>query len=80
MSSLKLDNGKMVYDITISSLTAGTGSSRNEVNSRRMEGTLAVEHNFGILSFSGPLKERKLEIESFDKDGKSIWKRTLTRK
>jgi len=77
MSELTLQNGKKAYDITISSLTAGTGSSREEVNTRRMEGTLAVEHNFGILSFSGPLKQRQLEIEVFDTEGKSIWKRSL---
>jgi len=77
MSELTLENGKKVYDITISSLTAGTGSSRNEVNTRRIEGTLAVEHNFGILSFSGPLKQRQLEIEVFDTEGESIWKREL---
>ena len=77
MSEQKLANGNMVYDLTISSLTAGTGSSRNEVNSFRVDGTLVVEHNFGILSFSGPLKERALKLEVFDTEGVKLWGRRL---
>jgi alkaline phosphatase D len=77
LSERKLPNGNMIYDVTISSLTAGTGSSRNEQNDYRVDGTLAVEHNFGILTFSGPLKERKLEVTVYDTEGKKIWDRSL---
>lgn len=77
LSERRLENGKMVYDITISSLTAGTGTSRNEQNDFRVEGTLAVEHNFGILTFSGPLKERQLNVDVYDKNGEKIWAREL---
>lgn len=77
LSERRLENGKMVYDITISSLTAGTGTSRNEQNDFRVKGTLAVEHNFGILTFSGPLKERQLNVDVYDKNGEKIWAREL---
>ncbi|MBC6996764.1 alkaline phosphatase D family protein [Neolewinella lacunae] len=79
MSQLKLANGKMVYDLTISSLTAGTGSSRDEQNNNRVAGTLQVRHNFGLLSFAGPLRERRLTVEVFATDGSLLWKRELTR-
>lgn len=79
LSERKLDNGKMIYDLTVSSLTAGTGTERSEKNDHRVEGTLAIEHNFGILTFSGSLKERALKVEIFDTEGKEIWTRTLNR-
>ncbi len=67
----------MIYDITILSLTAGTGTERSEKNDYRVAGTLAVEHNFGVLTFSGSLKLRELKIEVFDTEGKEIWTRKL---
>jgi alkaline phosphatase D len=77
LSERKLENGKMIYDLTISSLTAGTGTERSEKNDYRVEGTLAIEHNFGILTFSGPLKQRELKVEVFDTEGMEIWTRKL---
>lgn len=77
LSELTLANGKKVYDLTISSLTAGTGSERNEVNNNRVEGTLLVKHNFGLLEFSGKQKERKLLVRVCDKDGETVWVREL---
>lgn len=77
LSERKLANGKMVYDVTISSLTAGTGTSRNEKNDYRVDGTLAVQHNFGILSFSGSLKARRLVVDIYDTAGKKLWTREL---
>lgn len=79
LSERKLDNGKMIYDLTVSSLTAGTGTERSEKNDFRVEGTLAIEHNFGVLTFSGPLKERELKVEIFDTEGVEIWTRRLRR-
>jgi alkaline phosphatase D len=79
MSEMRLPNGNMVYDLTISSLTAGTGSSRDEVNRFRVDGTLVVEHNFGVLSFSGPLKKRTLRIDVYDTEGALLWGKELVR-
>lgn len=77
MSEMKLPNGNMVYDLTISSLTAGTGNGRNEVNNFRVPGTLVVEHNYGILTFSGPLNERALRLDVYDTEGALLWGRRL---
>lgn len=77
LSERKLENGKMIYDLTISSLTAGTGAERSEKNNYRVDGTLAVEHNFGVLTFSGPLRSRELKVEVFDTEGVEIWTRKL---
>ena len=77
MSEQRLPGGNMVYDITVSSLTAGTGSERSEVNSYRVDGTLVVQHNFGILSFSGPLNERSLTIDVYNTEGEKLWGRKL---
>ncbi|MGB3547136.1 MAG: alkaline phosphatase D family protein [Saprospiraceae bacterium] len=79
LSTLKMGNGKLVHDLTVSSLTAGTGTNRSEVNDLRVDGTLAVLHNFGLLTFSGPRTERLLTVQLRDKDGKEIWKRELRR-
>ena len=79
MSAQKLPGGNMVYDLTISSLTAGTGSERSEVNTHRVPGTLVVEHNFGILNFSGPLNDRRLVLTVYDTAGEELWTRELTR-
>ncbi|THH40016.1 alkaline phosphatase D family protein [Neolewinella litorea] len=79
LSSLELPNGNRIYDLTISSLTAGTGSSRDEENALRVAGTLLVEHNFGVLTFSGPLSERELAVRVYGTDGVLRWERVLER-
>jgi alkaline phosphatase D len=77
LSELTLGNGEKVYDLTISSLTAGTGSERSEINRNRVDGTLIVQHNFGVLEFEGPYQERKLTVKVYDKDGALLWERSL---
>jgi alkaline phosphatase D len=71
-------NGHMVYDLTVSPLTSGTGSSRdNEFNQFRDEGTLLLQRNFGMLTFSGPRTERELLIQIFDVKGEMLWERKI---
>ena len=79
LSSLQLPNGKWVHDVTISSLTAGTGRSRSEQNAHRVAGTLLVDRNFGILRFTGPLDARRLTVTVYLTDGERVWERELTR-
>ncbi|MEM9527135.1 MAG: alkaline phosphatase D family protein, partial [Bacteroidota bacterium] len=79
LSEMTLPNGNKIYDLTISALTSGTGNGRDEQNDFRVEGTLMVRHNFGILRFSGPLQERRLEVEVFGTQGNLLWKRELSR-
>lgn len=69
--------GIPIYDLTISPLTAGPSKTVDEVNVYRVEGTLVTQRNFGLLSFSGPRKERKLLIQVFDSDGKELWRREI---
>lgn len=71
-------SGNAVYDLTVSPLTSGSGSNRdNEHNAARDEGTLVVQRNFGLMTLSGPRRERELLIQVFDVDGQELWQRTI---
>ncbi|MFK7932268.1 MAG: alkaline phosphatase [Saprospiraceae bacterium] len=72
-------NGHTVYDLTCSPLTAGSGSVREEVNRNRVEGTLVVDRNYGLLSFSGNYEDRKMKIQIFDTAGKELWSQEIQR-
>ncbi len=63
-----------LYDYTSSSLTAGLSSWNDEVNKNVVPGTLVNNaHNFGILKFSGPRRDRTLIMECWDHTGKLRW-------
>lgn len=79
LSKIVNNRGNTVYDLTVSPLTSGSGSNRDEVNKNRVEGTLQVQRNFGLIEVSGTRKERTLDIEVFDTDGKSLWTYTIKR-
>jgi alkaline phosphatase D len=76
LSKLVNAAGNTVYDITVSPLTSGVHTTE-EVNTLRVAGTLITERNFGILEFSGPLKERSLTIKIFSTEGKELWTKTI---
>jgi alkaline phosphatase D len=42
-----------------------------------MPNTLVTDRNFGILSFSGPAKDRQMKIGIHAVDGKLIWEKTI---
>lgn len=65
--------GNVVYDLTVSPLTAGATKRVDDVNANRVPNTLVTQHNFGILNFSGPRKERLLSIQLYDADGQALW-------
>ncbi len=69
----KLDRDSLytLYDITVSSLTAGISkvSKEEKNNPNRVNNFYLEDHNYGRLSFSGEKKERKLKIEFVDKNG-----------
>lgn len=78
LSALTNSKGNVLYDLTTSSLTAGIYSgAAKEQNQYRVDGTLTTVHNFSTLHFSGPRKERVLEIKVWDKDGKELWSKTI---
>ncbi len=65
--------GNAVYDFTSSPLSSGTPREVTEVNANRVEGTLVVQRNFGMLEFSGPRTARKLTLRTYDSEGKELW-------
>lgn len=67
-----------LYDLTVSSFTAGSSKAvKEEADSPRVEGTLVERHNFGILEFSGKRTDRVMKINILDKDGKEIWTKQI---
>lgn len=81
LSKLELKEGLPIYDLTVSPLTARSNTPERlakEPNANRVEGTLVTQRNFGVLSFSGPFRGRKLVMEVFDSAGKQLWKKEIS--
>lgn len=78
LSVMELTDGRKLYDLTVSPLTSGAYSPKEE-NALRVGGTLVEQRNFATLSFSGPLKERVMTIRCFDATGKLLWEREVAR-
>lgn len=74
---LKLEDKKFypLYDFTSSPLTSAPHAPGDELNNRmRVAGTFVHDRrNFGVLRFSGPLKDRKVELETYDEEGLLLW-------
>ncbi len=68
-----------LWDLTCSPLTSGTHPPMQEGNYLQEPGTLVSEHNFGVLSFSGSLKNRLMKISILNSDGTVVWERELKR-
>ena len=71
--------GIVFYDLTVSPLTSTAHDSSDEPNQYRVKGTHYAKRNFGIVEFSGPYKERELEIIIHDKAGKKVWSKAIKR-
>jgi alkaline phosphatase D len=76
LSQLTLANNIRVLDITSSPLTSKPYSNSKEINTTRVEGTFVGEQNFAYITFSGTAKERTIDINLFNKTGKSCWKKS----
>lgn len=76
LSSLKLADGRTLYDLTCSPLTSGVHKAKEE-NLRRVDGTHVEQRNFATLTFTGPRKERVMTIRVFDTDGQQLWERAI---
>lgn len=79
LSMLTLENGEVVYDFTVSPLTSTAYDPKKETNTHRVEGTEVGERNFATLHFSGPQKERRLELRVFNAGGQLLWERVIQR-
>ncbi len=69
-----------LYEFTSSPLTSGGSRLEKEaVNPARIEGTWVTGgiRNFGLLEFSGPLKDRTLTLITQDNTGKERWRYTI---
>ncbi|MBD0259903.1 MAG: alkaline phosphatase D family protein, partial [Cytophagales bacterium] len=65
-----------LYDITISPLTAGTYSPK-ENNTLLVPGTLVTDRNFALMEVSGPRTDRVLTIRVLDAADKERWTRQI---
>ncbi len=64
------------YDYSSSSITAGLfRNAKKLINPMIVDSSLVSDdHNFGLLKFSGPRKNRTLTIETVNADGKVMWR------
>ncbi len=77
VNSLKLSNGNMIYEFTVSPLTSGAATSVTETNENRVEGSLIQERNFAVMRISGKRKERVLELVYYNSQGEIIYQWSL---
>ena len=72
-----------LYDFTSSSITAGvhvmTPDDQEYGNPLRVEGTLLMEHSFGVVRVTGPRAARRLTLQACGADGAVRWERTIAR-
>jgi alkaline phosphatase D len=79
LSKLEVENEPVIYDLTVSTMTAGVYKDAAEVqNELNVEGTLVVERNFATLHFTGPADNRIVEIKIFNSNGELLWTRNIT--
>ena len=80
MSRIELEGGAVIHDLTVSPLTSSAYDNTDEPNDLRVEGTTVPFRNFAELNFSGPRKNRSLEIIVKDANGVEVWTETLIAK
>lgn len=66
-----------LYDLTCSSLTAGSNNNKEKLNTYKLEETIVGQHNFGMLTVKGPRTNRVLTIKICDKDGNELWTKEI---
>lgn len=79
LSALKNKAGNWVYDLTVSALTSGAfvDAGKKIKNDFRVDGTVVDYHSYSVLRFSGPRKERQMQINVYDSNGKELWTKTI---
>jgi alkaline phosphatase D len=77
LSRLERPGNYPLYDLTTSPLTSGVHNPSNEANTLRVPGTLFNGHNFAILRFSGPAKDRVMTISLKDNRGNTAWEKQV---
>ena len=54
-----------------------TNNDDESYNKYSLKETLVSVNNFGMLSITGPAKDRQLSIKIFDKDWNELWKKLI---
>ncbi|QBN19096.1 alkaline phosphatase D family protein [Flavobacterium nackdongense] len=82
MSMLPREGTYPLYDWTVSPLTAGLVSEKalKENNSYKVQGSAFIQHNFGIISFSGNKENRQMKLSLFDINGNELWNKVILKK
>ena len=78
LSELKLANGNVIYDLTVSPLTSGAYDNTKENNTLRVPETIVGTQNFGLFTFSGKQKERVLTISIYTHTGALAWTKDIS--
>ncbi|MCB9898845.1 MAG: alkaline phosphatase D family protein [Planctomycetes bacterium] len=75
---LERDAGPPLYEFTCSPLTAGpVDRDLDPGNTARVEGTLVMQRNFGLIEAAGPPGARVLTLSIFSTDGDPLWTRAI---
>jgi alkaline phosphatase D len=81
LSKISVSATQNIYDWTVSPLTSGISASyKDEANSNRVEGSAFAENCFGIISFSGSNDMRQMTLSLFNKEGKQLWNKVISKK
>lgn len=75
---LKAEGRPTIYDLTFSTLSAGVNTQGETwKNTLRIPDTVAMERNFGMIRYSGPVNTRKLTVSCFNTDNKKLWEHEI---
>ena len=78
LAKMNRENTYPIYDWTVSPFTSGVAKER-ETNPLKVDGSTFFTHNFGIISFKGDKKNRRLNLTLFDKECKELWNKVILR-
>jgi alkaline phosphatase D len=76
ISKLVTDKGNIIYDVTSSAITSGTGP-HEEPNTLRVPGSMIGVRNFAKFKVSGERKNRKLSVEFKNSKGEKLFEYEL---
>ena len=72
-----LQSGLGLKAATITPETKGDVGSPNAILRERVDGTVIDYHSYSVLRFSGKRKEREMQINVYDSNGKELWTKTV---
>jgi alkaline phosphatase D len=82
MSILPREGTYPIHDWTVSPLTAGLISEKalKEDNKYKVKGSAFIQHNFGLISFSGNKENRQMKLTLYDINGNELWNKVILKK